>query len=399
MACDPSTIGPGFRTYPEFIEFQFTSEERAIYDDRYATLSKEDFAVSVVLGEGAEPVVASAHLRGQGSLRNCARKSYTLNLTGPRRHLMPDSYTEEFYLIAMCLDDRYIQQFTANQLMQEYGYFPMKFRYVELILDGQTLGVYLLLEKTKEEIVIDNTRVRSVLRRGSFRDPVLDLFEVKHSDFGDEAAITAVRAIRAPAEYLSGDALVAALRDRFDFDGYLDFLALMSSYQNGDYIDEVWFYSTDAVKSDGSVGDYFKFTGWDNDDIFSACHGWGLNAIVDPWGLLYCSESHLAKAMFAEPYIYGLFVDKLEERLALLTEERFNQAVDYTASQLLPFFQRPEICAAMTNLLASNPGATDPVVATADIQGRLDALKTSYQARRNLLLSRIATYRAAQGGN
>ena len=62
----------------------------------------------------------------------------------------------------------------------------------------------------------------------------------------------------------------------------------------------------------------------------------------------------------------------------------------------MPWFERADICAAMTRFVADNPAAVDPTEARRDIRSKLDELKASYATRRALLLERIAAYREAK---
>ncbi len=383
-ACDVASIGPGKRMYPEQIEFVFDSTQRGVYDDRVANLSKADFDLSVRFDE-SEVVVASAHLRGKGTL-GCERNSYTLALNGPARHLLPASRTDEFYLISMCADDRYVQQFTANQLLAELGLFPLQFRYVELLIDNQTRGVYLLLEKPREELVRDNTGVHDVMRRRFNSNPPDDYFESKYSS-GEYDAATIYDTAAADAN----------LAEHIDLDQYLRFLALMTAYQNGDYIDEIWVVASEQGLAGGTPGLWFVMMAWDNDDLFSECHYSENHAFSDSYGLVYCAEATIDHFLLGDPILYAHYVDVLEDvLLRQVPPERFDTAVAATELAIMPVLARPGVSAAMVRLVNDNPGAVDPTEAARDVGASLDGLRNAYRARHALLLERIATYRGAQ---
>lgn len=392
-ACDPGAIGVEAQAVPEVVAFEFSDAQRQVYDQRVAGTSKAEFDLGVVLGPDQSPIEASAHLRGKGTL-GCERKSYTLTLKGPGRHMFPDGYADEVYLIAMCADERYIQLHTSDILMAELGVFPLRFRYVELTLDGETRGVYLLVEKADDALEQRGSRVSAVLRRRF--DPPDDLMEVEKSTGDADAAEAAWEEFLAGLGDVDGEAMIAAAEDRLDLDAYLDWVALMTSLGNGDYVDEVWMTAADARGDDGVVRPFWSVTGWDCDDLFSECHYASKHAIVDEHELLYCTEGRIDETMFADPVVYARFVDRLEGVLARITPDVVQAALDRTGAGLLPYFARPEICAAMGELLEDNPGAIDPEVAQSDIRDHLDLLLQSYQARRALLLERIDAYRAAQ---
>lgn len=375
--CDLAAISAGDRTYPQVLEMVFDKDQQAIYDEIDANNSEADFELSVRIGDqGLAP--ATAHLRGYSSL-GCARHSYTLQLDGAGRHFMPDSRTDEFYLISMCRDDRYIQAHTANQLMAELGVFALKFRYVEVRLGDETNGVYLMLEKMREELVRDHSRVDGVLRRrgsstfevkyGSETDPFYSLYENASEDLG-------------------------VVDEVIDLDQYLRFLALMTAYRNGDHIDEIFMTAVEQASPDGPPTSWFTMSGWDNDDLFSDCHFGGVNAFDDRNGLIYCAESSLDHMLMSDPVMYDRYVDTLE---TLLLDEvppaRFDEALDVTEAALLPFLADPAIAEAMIEIQWDNPGASDPAIAQQDVQEHLDEMSALYAARHQLLLDRIAIYR------
>jgi hypothetical protein len=395
MACDPEAIAAGQRTFPTAIEFQFTEAEKALYENYALNKIEEDFTLHVRVGDAA-PVEATAHLRGQTSL-DCARKSFTVNLAKNRpRHLLAGLASDEFYLISMCKDDRYFQQHTANLLARDQGLFPLRFGLVELLIDGNTRGVYLLLEKTEEGLLEDFSRVRSIIRRRF--DPGEKDPDVKYPNGTDahDPAMDAYWALVPATEGLAGQALVDEMDRRIDLDQFLRWLAFQTLMGNGDYVDELFLFSTEAVRQGGLV-EWFSFMAWDMDDLYSACHHSGKHAMDDPWGLLFCAEGNLEKALLTDPVVYQRFVDILEEMMATrVTADDVDAALDETASVLLPFFERPEICQAMVVLLEKNPEAADPAIAQADILGKMDELRNQHAARRTKLEERIQAYREAQ---
>ncbi len=381
-ACDVTQMGPGLRGYPESIELVFTDAERGVYDQRVSSLSKSDFDLSVRLDGGAQ-IAASAHLRGKGTL-GCERKSYTLTLAGPSRHLLPASRTDEFYLLSMCADDRYVQQYTANQLMKELGLYPLEFRYIEVVLDGQNQGVYLLLEKPREELVRDGSGVHSVMRRRFISSPPEEFFESKF-DTGEFDAETM---------YGAASSDKTSLAEQIDLEQYLHFLALMTAYQNGDYIDEIWVVASEQRLADDTASLWFETMAWDNDDLFSECHYTGRFAFVDENELVYCAEAAIDSALLSDPILYSRYVDVLESVLEEhVTPDRFDAAVDATEVAIMPILSKAGVSAAMVRLIADNPGAIDPEEAKRDVAAKLESLRSQYRQRHSLLLDRISAYR------
>jgi len=386
LSCDPADIGPDKRDFTDTIGMVFTAEQRNVYQQRINQGSSSDFALSVDFGGGRELITATAHLRGNGSFW-CDRKNYVLQLDdSENRTLFEGSFADEFILLSMCLDQAYVEQHVANQLMTESGAWQLKNRYIELSLDGQTSGVYMILEKTREELVRDQTQVRSVLRRGYWE------FVAKWSYDGNlNRAEAAGEAIWDGLGGLSGLALQEEVDSRLDLEAYIRWLALNSAIQNGDYVDEAWFVSAQALMADGSIGEYFETMAWDADDLLVGCHDNGNNAYPDPWGLAYCAEDDLDFTLLRDPETYERFVDTLED--VLLNEIppiRFDSAATLTQQAILPFFDRPGVPQAMEEL-----GEDTPIGAKSAVVDHLQDMKDEYATRHALLLTRIATYRAA----
>ena len=397
--CDPVAIGAEPQPVPARIDLVFSDEERAIYQQRVDSSSKADFRLGVVLGAGQPVIPASAHLRGKGTL-GCQRKSYTVTLDGPERHLFPDFYDDEMYLVAMCGDEGYLQLHTSKLLMADLGLFPPRHRYVELTLDGATRGVYLMVEKADDALARSTSRVRAVLRRRF--SPPADTIEVEKADGDPAAAAAAWEAFHEDLAGLTGEELEATAAARLDLDGFFTWVALMTALQNGDYVDELYLTASEARGpggGDGRGGEGLAWipTGWDADDLFTPCHYAGNHAIADPHGLLYCAEGRLEKILLADPLLYARYVDTLEALLAALTPERLQRALDTTGAALLPWFERAEICQASVELLEDHPPASDPAEAQRFLRGRLALLRDRYTARRALLLDRIAAARLAAG--
>lgn len=396
MDCDAQAIAAQHHDFPGTVELLFTPEEREIYDAKVSDKDQEDFTLQIRLGD-APPVAATAHLRGQTSL-DCARKSYTVNLKGDHgRHLLTGSATDEFYLLSMCKDDRYFQQYLANLLARPLGLFPLQFSLVELFIEGETRGVYLLLEKSKEALLEDHSRVYAVIRRRF--DPGESPSELKYPSTGtiDGPAGAAYFALAKAGGDFAGEALLAEMNRRMDFDQFLRILAFQTLMGNGDYVDEMIFYSTEAVRN-GEKLEWFQVMAWDMDDLFSACHHSGKHAMEDPHEILYCAEGNIEKAVMIDPAVYARFVWLLEELMnERITADVVDSGLDQTAAALLPFFDDPAVCKAMTVLIKSNPEAVDPAVAKADILAHMDTLRGQYAARRDKLATRIKAYHEAEG--
>jgi hypothetical protein len=404
LACNLESIDSAKRVFSPRIEFVFNEVQRTAYDARIRAtqsgtsyneaLARSDFEVQVRLAPGQSMILASAHLHGQSSL-SCARKSYTLQLPGPARYLLPDSATDEFTLVSMCDDPAYVYAPTVFDLFND-DLFRLKRRFIELVIDGQTKGIYLLLEKTREELVRDSARVSSVMRRG-YPSGGSDFFEVDYSDNGDLAApLARFSAFRTQIAPLTGDPLVSALREQLDLDQYLRWLASESILRSGDYIDEVFFIGSEQANGKGGSNETYRIMAWDPEG-FTTCHSNGANAYLDPNELSYCAEGMLDKKLLPDAKVYALFANQLEAAMnGSLSRDRFVGALTQTRNTLQSLLTVPAVCAAMVELLKYNAGAADCAVARSVLTSRTDALISAYDTRRTFLVSKLAAYRAKQ---
>lgn len=398
--CTPAAIDSAKRTYTQRIELLFDATQRTEYQRRLTAtqsgtfdeaLAKSDFATGVRLAPGQPVLQATAHLRGNSSL-SCARKSHVIQLDGPDRFFMPNSATDEITLISMCDDSAYVYSPTVYRMLYD-ELFPLASRFVELVIDGTTNGIYLMVEKTKEELIRDNARTMSVMRR-DYPQNGADFFEVEYSHTEDiNAPANRYKDFTAAITPLSGDALIADMNKRMDLDQYLSFLAHQSVLQSGDYIDEMYFFGSEQADGLGGTTETYRVMAWDPEG-YRSCHSGGVNAYPDPYQLAFCAEAKLDFKLLADPKVYALFVNKLEEALATtLTQKRMADQFTQTKLELQSWLTNPSICAAMKELLKLDPGAANCTVAQNLIAARATAILSAYEARRTLLLGLIAAYR------
>ena len=368
---------------PTRIEFHFNESQRAVHRAQLLASGREEFTLAVELDDAA-PIAARAHLRGRGSLADCKRKSYSVTLDGSQR-MFDRTFEDALLLLSLCEDDRYIQTHFANQLLADFGLYPFRYRYVELVVDAAEAGVYMIVQKPDDVLERSTPHVAAVLRRRF--EAGTESFELKSSREGFDSARSLDELQRSLAG-LAGTGLESALARQIDLPGFLDWLALMTLLQNGDYVDELW-----MVASDRSG---WTFAAWDNDDLFSECHYGGDFAFEDRHGIAYCVEGSLERRVLADPVLYARFVEALERVMARITPTVVRTALTRTGDALLPHCARPAVCRAMIELLEANPAASDCEEAMRDIRRHLDRLGDKLEERRALLARKIAAYRGAR---
>ena len=390
LPCDPGAAAEDQWPYGDAISFSFTADERAVYEQLYADRDESDFALHVRVGPSA-PMEATAHIRGQTSL-DCARKSYTVNLAGPEaRRLGPGAASDEFMLISLCLDRGYFRQVLSNRAISRHGLFPLAHRYVTLLLDGEDRGVYLLLEKPKETLREDRLAVTAIIRRRF--DPTGKPEDVKYppADPAAAEALAVYEAMTALVDTADSEALEGLLDARIDLDAHLKWLAFHTYFENGDYVDEVYFYAS-REGADPDAPWYFRTMGWDSDDLFSVCHHGGQYASLDPHGIAYCLEGDLDRAIFQSGALYDRFLVALEAMMTTeLSPAEVTTMLGQVRADLMAHFDDEATCLAMVEADVASCAELE-----AHVDGEMAGLLTDLAARKALLMNAIDLARGSE---
>jgi hypothetical protein len=390
IPCDQAAAAADSWPWPDRIAFTLTESELATHGAYHAALDKTDFPLHVSLGDSA-PILADAHFRGQSSL-DCARKSYTVNLSGPEaRRLAPGAANDEFYLISLCLDDAYFRQLFANAYYRKVGLFPLDYRLVELTINGESRGVYMLLEKPDETLPGDHLALEAVIRRRFDPEDKPEDVKFPADPVAAEAALSAYKEITALVETEPAGSLGGALDRRVDLDRHLLYLAFQTVMKNGDYVDEAYFYGL-REGEDPDAPLYFRPMGWDSDDLFSVCHHQGKFETPDPNGVAYCVEGDLELSIYADEDVYERFADHVERLLTVdLTPEIVATRVGAVRDELFGVLSHDGACAAMVEV-----GAEDCAALHAHMEARMSDFLDKVAARNDELLDALAIWKAGQ---
>ena len=371
--------------------------------------------LSIALGAGG-PIRSSAHFRGVSSFRDCARrKSLAVKMSGPRaRRLQPGSATDHIFLISMCADDRYVKTQASNSMARLAGVYRVPQRYVKVQLSHangtvESLGIYLLMEDPDVTFSKRATALASIVRRRS--DPDRATAPEKGTPFvkqpSDAAAAAAALARYDSVVQVSANCTdqtcYAELAQKMDVDMYFRWLAFANFVGLGDYIDEVFFYTSAEL----SGAWYWSINAWDTDDSFEfdaanlagqGCHHSGLDAQYDPHGLLFCSEATFDKVLVRSPDMYGRYADSLE--FLLRSGLSAPVVADLMHRQLADIFgliSDNQTAAGLSELVANNPAAADASVARAEISDAITYYGDWQEERRAYLLHLLRLYRTRTG--
>jgi len=284
--------------------------------------------------------------------------------------------SDKFYLITTCSKAGGYWQYTANILAQQLGFFPLSFQFVELIVNRENWGVYLLLNNAKESLLAATAMPTSVLRRGYDWEDSPVLVKIPVSKTIEDQEFSDYRTLIDPPEYMSGEQLYHWVNHRMDLPKFLDLIAFQTAFANGDWIDEVYFYSEQAFL-DTDMGNYYHVSAWDMDDLFQVCHYKGKHELKDPNLLTYCLEGLFEKRLLSDPYIYRQYIEHLDKLLnSTLHPNSVKTALDITFQDLELFFKKPSHKYKM--------------------RIQLDHFYNNYLQREKLLRERISKYRVRQ---
>ena len=386
--CDAKAAAQDAYPFPNAVHFVMDETQLAEHDRLAAEVSGSDFTFQLAFGDGTA-LPAYGNFRGKTSLE-CERKSYDVHFTdGAARRLMGHAHADEFLLISMCWDNGWFRQVLANRIMRKLGLFPLEQHYVKLRVGDRERGVYLMLEKPDVALRKHQSNLAALIRRRADHDgaPPESTYPKYYRDPElAKQAVSEYEAVVALVSSVEPSALSDALSARLDLDGYLRWLAVMTFFQNGDYVDEVFFYASDEA---GAW--YFRNFGWDCDDLFAPCHGAGEHAMADPHELLYCLEGNLDRALFVAPDIYARFVELLRGLMAdELATDRVLETLAEVHAELAGLFVDDAVCAG-TGLVVDGELAS-----CAKLQTWLGALVQEFEmqvrARADVLQERARAY-------
>jgi len=398
--------------YTEEIILQFTPEERKSFESRRSFLrgsyedmivAKQKFSLSLRF-DGGPPIPAEARFRGVSSFRDCERrKSLSVSVKNGPLRLMPGTVTDQFLLISLCYDDRYVKTFLVFSMAAELGLFPLSFRFVRLKVqeEGSTLeeeGLYLLVDDPKAALRRTHVAIADVVRRRF--DPARGTIDPKaepdvsaypKSFRNILAARVRYERIVLASENCSdaGTACFDQLDELLDVDGYLRWLALMTWVQSGDYVDEVWFYASET--SNGRHRHQLLI--WDPDDSFESCHHGGVDAIGDS-DLLYCAEGAIDKVLFRSKHMFKRYVENLNYILRSgLPQNRLRQIVLLEENQVRKLLSEDDKSySGLLELLRIVPAIDSSKKAVSEIIGSLRYYETLINFRRRSLLRHPVAY-------
>jgi len=237
----------------------------------------------------------SIHLRGQSSLY-FQRKSFAVSLK--KKWTIEGVRLKKFSLTNLVFDQNYWRNRFSYLSLQHLGIFPLLNCFATVSINGQSQGVYLLVQKPDD--FVRSSKQGILLIRRNARDHFKLEFKKKQTEENwAEDKIQPLNTLNQYTKKYQGKELYDTLNQWIDMPGYLTWLAFNYVIMNGDYTDELFlFYDNETGR--------FRIIPWDYDDIFmkSPHEGWtSRNKKVDH-PLIFSSEAILDRIIDRNPYIY-----------------------------------------------------------------------------------------------
>ena len=303
---------------------------------------------------GEEYAIDRFEIRGDNTL-NFERKGFGLNMDRKLTLPLPDGSGtrkyEEFKLLAMVYDYTYIENSVANGLFREAGLWPVLSFFTEVRLNGHTQGMYHFIEDPFEYF-IERANSSFVIRRGY--DHVIKASSANPAKEAEtDSYKSRFRNIYTTLPLWSGKQLYDTLSDYLDLDQYFSKIAVDLLIRNGDYTDEVIFYT--KLTEDREVFGVFP---WDLDDIFALQP----HEIDNPWGtgtvfgtreyysmedvyadvgvkLIFSIEDDLDYKIASDDFLYGKYLETLAYVIEKIDASVIDRVFDYTRDHIGPFYE------------------------------------------------------------
>ncbi len=276
--------------------------------------------------------------RGQTTLQ-FKRKSLSFNLSS-KASLKNNQATEklkEFDLLNLSMDKYYMRNRLAFKMMEKIDLFGLFNTYSELRLNGNSNGIFMIVEKP-DEWAMQKKNSPLIIRRGY--NHKIDKFKIDKKQ--DKKTINlyfdSFTKIYKSINKYKGEELYNKLSEVMDVENYFKWLAFNYFVKNGDYSDEVFFYIDPEINK-------FRIIPWDYDDIFSIIPHEGKEAKKKQVGdkLIFSSEDILDVKIVSDPFLYNKYLGTLKKLIQDIDQKVLKQFVEETYAELYPFYSREEI--------------------------------------------------------
>ncbi len=280
---------------------------------------------------------------GQSSLKY-QRKNYNISLDKAYKFKEGDrTYKlKKFKLVSLSMDYYYFHNYVSYSLLKELGLFDLYFTYTELIINGQSQGVYLLVEDPKRTMMKkfdSDFHIRRGFENSSFPGrPPWDgePYEYKNSRHTLETYLASFNSIYKNIKNESDKTVLDSLEGVLNLESYLKWMGINYLLCNGDCTDEIYLYACPEKENP-----YFNILPWDFDDSFAPQphEGWEERHAAIGDKAIFSIEDSLNLEIAQNPLLYELYLNQLSADLRVIDERLILNTFSKAYNELHPYFQ------------------------------------------------------------
>lgn len=297
--------------------------------------------------------------RGQSSIK-APRKNFAFKIAEKdgKKMVIGTAKGEELLFTSMWQDLGYISNKIGYRFMSYSGLAPHPVEYSELLINGETNGLY-LVTKSMKDVATKTLDSPLVIRRRYFGQYEVAVYKASKSEHSEQMLSDRYRQMMDLVDdnrkfFGSSSDFHDQLSQYIDLDQYYSWLATNYLLKNGDYADEVFFYA--ATKGTKTLDEVkFKILPWDLDDLFKDKMHWQYfhpkNIAAVATGkperdLIFNYESALDRALMRNEYTKKMYHQKIRKMLDNeLSEASIKATIEATRKEITPYLT-PEILAA-----------------------------------------------------
>lgn len=342
----------------EVFELSLSTEmEDFVFSSTDTAYVIEDPELSVAFNE--HPLfVSEMRVRGRTTL-DYRRKSFSLKLESPVFISGTDGQglkeLTRFKLISLSMDYTYINNRLAFGILEKAGVMPLFYKYVGLSINGENQGVYFLVEDPEQYAPDHGSEF--ILRR-DYRHKIEDIeYKPQQYYISEEDYVSRFKEMYTQLPELEGPELYEHLDQRLDLEQYFRKMGIEYLLKNGDYTDEVYFYSM-AEREEIR----YRVIPWDYDDIFSyrpheVGRYWGtgtlfgerryestqdvFNVIGDK--LVFSIEDDLDYIIAVDSFLYASYEKTVGDMMNGFGKDDLKLLFDQIEMELRPFYDNEDV--------------------------------------------------------
>ena len=321
------------QNFPEISITMTKKQFNRVQISRGAKIKLND-AIMTINGDSAR--IKDLHLRGNNTLY-FTRKSFSvtldksLDVTISKQNIN----LKKFHLLNLAMDKNIWHNRWSFLIMSQLGIFPPFNTYCTIKINGQSQGIYLLVEKPQHAASAMNSPY--IIRRGL--DHAIDH---EYTDIDSKEELINYRKQYQSlyqTNKLTDTALYEHISKALNTEHYFKWVGFNYFIMNGDYSDELFLYINPTTK-------VFEVIAWDYDDIFMANPHEGKEvrskAFTDH--MIFSFEDSFDKTIASDDFVYSKYLNVMKELLSDTDSAQLTTAFQKILDELVQLSNNPENC-------------------------------------------------------